>query len=318
MASLRNIIDVHSHAILDFGKAAPAARQPDWSVSGALEYMDRHEVAACVVSVPDAANHPQGQEARYIARRVNEKLADMVAGHPTRCGAMACLPGQDMDGAVAELAYAMDTLRMDGVSTSTSINETYLGEATFNPWFEEMNRRGVTLFIHPTITKASVPLSIGMNASVIEFMFDTTRMVTNMVVTGAKQRFSNIKMITTHAGGTIPFLAARIGILEHTFGVGPGRVELSPEEVREGFASFYYDLTAATTVAQLGALLELVPVSQLLMGLDYPFMPDPSYSPAIADIGRYPRFSEADLQSISHGNAGKLYPALTARIDRGS
>jgi len=49
--------------------------------------------------------------------------------------------------------------------------------------------------------------------------------------------------------------------------VGTGRLELSPKEVREGIASFYYDLTAATSEAQLGAILELVPASQLVMDL---------------------------------------------------
>jgi predicted TIM-barrel fold metal-dependent hydrolase len=228
------------------------------------------------------------------------------------------LPGQDADGAVAEIAYALDTLKMDGVSTSTSINDVYLGEPQFDPWFEELNRRGPTLFVHPTFTKAAQTLLNGLNPSVLEFMFDTTRMIANMVATGAKKRFSNIKIISTHGGGTIPFLVNRIQMLEHAFGVGPGRLELSPEEVREGIASFYYDLTAATSEAQLGAILKLVPVSQLMMGLDFPLMPKSTFAPAIADVGRYPAFSEADLQSLSYGNAGSLYPALNARIKQSS
>jgi hypothetical protein len=109
-------------------------------------------------------------------------------------------------------------------------------------------------------------------------------------------------------------LVSRIQTLEHTFGVGPGRLELSPEEVREGIASFYYDLTAATSEAQLYAILKLVPVSQLLMGFDFPLMPKSSFAPAIADVERYSTFSEADLRSISYANAFRLYPELAKRI----
>ncbi len=263
MVSLRKIIDVHSHPILPFGQGAPIApgKQPDWSVESALSYMDQHDISACVLSDPDAANHTTGQEARDIARRINETLADIVSKHPSRFGAVATLPGRDAGGAVAEIAYALDTLRMDGVSTSTS-------------------------------------------------------MIVNMVATGTKMRFSRIKIISTHGGGTIPYLVTRIQTLEHAFGVGPGRLELSPEQVREGIASFYYDLTAAASEAQLGAILKLVPISQLLMGLDFPFMPKSTFTPAIADIGRYAAFNEADLQSLSYGNAGRLYPALKARIER--
>src|SRR3981081_2743202 len=123
---------------------------------------------------------------------------------------------------------------MDGVSTSTSINDVYLGEPQFDPWFEELNRRGATLFVHPTFTKASLTLFNGMKPSLLVFMFDTTRMIANMVATGAKKRFSNIKIISTHGGGTIPYLVNRIQMLEHAFGVGTGRLEISPEEGREG------------------------------------------------------------------------------------
>src|ERR1700681_1363151 len=321
MASLGKIIDVHSHPILPFGQGAPVGpgrKQPDWSVESALSYMDEHDISACVLSDPDSANQATGQEARDIARRVNETLADIVSRHPSRFGAVATLPGQDADGAVAEIAYALDTLKMDGVSTSTSISDAYLGEPQFDAWFEELNRRGATLFAHPTFTKASQALLIGLNPSVLEFMFDTTRMIANMVATGAKKRFPNIKIISTHGGGTIPYLVNRIQMLEHAFGVGPGRLELSPEEVREGIASFYYDLTAATSEAQLGAILKLVQVSQLVMGLDFPLMPKSTFAPAIADIGRYSAFNKTDLQDLSYGNAGRLYPALKERIEQRS
>jgi 6-methylsalicylate decarboxylase len=101
MASLAKIIDVHSHPILPFGQGAPVGpgqQQPDWSVESALSYMEEHDIAACVLSDPDSANHATGQEARDIARRVNETLADIVSRHPNRFGAVATLPGQDADG----------------------------------------------------------------------------------------------------------------------------------------------------------------------------------------------------------------------------
>src|SRR5437667_11930517 len=56
-----------------------------------------------------------------------------------------------MDGSLSEMEYALDTLKMDGVSTLTSVEDIYLGDSRFDPWFEEMNRCKVTLFIHPTV-----------------------------------------------------------------------------------------------------------------------------------------------------------------------
>jgi hypothetical protein len=76
------------------------------------------------------------------------------------------------------------------------MNDAYLGEPQFDPWLEELNRRSATFFVHATITKARKTLLNGLNASVIEFMFDTTRMITNMVATGTEKRFSQIKIIS--------------------------------------------------------------------------------------------------------------------------
>src|SRR5258706_6015849 len=141
MASLGKIIDVHSHPIVPYGQGAPVGlgqKQPDWSVESALSYMEQHDISACVLSDPESANHARGQEARDIARRVNETLADIVSRHPGRFGAVATLPGQDADGTMAEIAYALDTLKMERVSTSTSISDVYLGEPPFHPSIAEL------------------------------------------------------------------------------------------------------------------------------------------------------------------------------------
>jgi predicted TIM-barrel fold metal-dependent hydrolase len=314
LRKLNKLIDVHSHAILPFGYEAPMAKQPDWSEDIALAMMDKSGIATSILSVPHAANVAEGQEARDIARRVNESLACMVQRHPTRFGAMACLPGRDPDSALAELEYALDVLKMDGVSTSTNINDVYLGEAFYNAWFEEMDHRGATLFIHPTLLSSFPEYGLGLNPSGLEFMFDTTRMLANMVITGAKRRFPNINMIATHAGGVMPFLVQRLQIVVAAFGPGRGRDPISKEEVKAILATFYYDLTAATTNVQLTGLLDLVPASQLLMGVDIPFMPQDTIPEAIDTIANDLRFSDVDLDLIAHGNAARLYPAVAGRL----
>ncbi len=126
---------------------------------------------------------------------------------------------------------------MDDVATSTNINEVYLGQPEFNPWFEELDRRGATLSIHPWTLSSAAQSSLGLNYFVFEFMFDTPRMLANMVVTGAKKRFSRIKMISTHGGGTLPFLLQRFQDLEVHSGAGE-HATVSADEIREVLASF--------------------------------------------------------------------------------
>jgi len=111
--------------------------------------------------------------------RINEQLADIVSKHPTRFGAMATLPAlAATDGLLEEMAYALDTLKLDGVATSTSIDDIYLGDTRYDPWFEEMNRRASPCLSTQSQPRHLVPVDLGIDVSILEFMFDTTRMLT--------------------------------------------------------------------------------------------------------------------------------------------
>src|SRR6267154_1564754 len=311
---MTGIIDVHSHIITNLGSQAPMDKLPPWSIDRSLSLMDANGISASVFSLPDAASDAKGPEACHLARRINEQLADIVSKHPTRFGAMATLPAlAATDGVLEEMAYALDTLKLDGVATTTSTDDIYLGDSRYDPWLEEMNRRGVTLFVHPVPAKASRSVDLGIDVSILEFMFDTTRMLINMVFSGAKKRYSKIKIVSTHGGGTIPYLMTRIETLEKVFGPGKGRAPLSPAEIREGLASFYYDLTAATSLAQLFGLQQMVPLSHLVMGFDNPFMPGWSFGPAIRDLEQWDGFTQDDLERIAHKNACFLYRTVAVR-----
>jgi 6-methylsalicylate decarboxylase len=75
-------------------------------------------------------------------------------------------------------------------------------------------------------------------------------------------------------------------------------------------ASFYFDLTAATHPAQLDALRRLVPATKLLMGFDYPMMPEGEIAPAKAALQAYTDITAKEQDLISHENAGRLFPRL--------
>jgi hypothetical protein len=89
---------------------------------------------------------------------------------------------------------------------------------------------------------------------------------------------------------------------------------MGPAEIREGLASFYYDLTAATSPTQLFGLQQMVPLSHLVVGFDNPFMPGWTFQPAIQDMQRWSGFNDTEVSSIAHRNAESLYPALAGRL----
>src|SRR5260370_30888881 len=102
---MTGIISVHSHIITNLGSQAPMDKLPVWSLEQSLSLMDANGIAASVLSLPDSVNHAKGPEACQLARRINEQMADIVARHPTRFGAMATLPAlAATDGLLAAAA----------------------------------------------------------------------------------------------------------------------------------------------------------------------------------------------------------------------
>src|SRR5260370_28816984 len=173
----RGIIDVHSHALLPLWLDAASktlnisrdnfqiagTRVPDWSVDIHLAMMDVHGIAACVLSWPSATSFLKGKPARDLARAMNEAFAEIVARHPTRFGAFAVLPLDDMDASIEEMSYALDVLKLDGVSSGTHVGGAYLGDSRFDTWFGEINRRGVTLVVHPIQPPSVGQVGLGIN-----------------------------------------------------------------------------------------------------------------------------------------------------------
>ena len=283
---------------------------PRWSVDEQLATMDRHGIGVAMLSVNGVAEGMVGAKGRATARAINEALAGLVAQHPTRFGGLACVPMDDMDAANEETAHALDVLKLDGVGVVTQCHGRYLGEPHYDPWLAEMNRRATTLFVHPAAPPGFDAQRSPTNVSVLEFMFETTRMVTTMVLSGAKVRYDRIAMIATHGGGTIPYLAHRIGSagsMPWAYRDGP---RMTPGQIASTLSTFFFDLTAATAHSTLDALRALVPADRLLTGFDFPLMPEATIAPAIEAFEAYSGFDADERRKIVRENAVRLFPRL--------
>src|SRR5580658_9369943 len=110
-----NRIDVHAHFVPP-GAARPAASNqnfvaspmPTWTPEFALDFMDRHDIATQLLSLPMALSTDE-------ARRINEYGATLVKQRPTRFGLLASLPMDDVAASLSEIAFALDQLDADGV-----------------------------------------------------------------------------------------------------------------------------------------------------------------------------------------------------------
>ncbi|MEV0981647.1 amidohydrolase family protein [Streptomyces sp. NPDC049915] len=207
--------------------------------------------------------------ARRLAREVNEEAAGIVRDPPGRFGFFASLPLPDVDAALAELAHALDALGADGVVLETNSHGVYLCDPRPEPLFAALDRRAVTVFLHPTSPVCWGQSALGRPHPMIEFVFDTARTVTDLLMAGVLERPPDLRVIVPHCGGALPVLADRVDGFLRLF--QPDRTH-APDAVTQ-LRRLCYDTAGPAFPRQLPALLNLVGPDRLLYGSDYCWTP---------------------------------------------
>jgi predicted TIM-barrel fold metal-dependent hydrolase len=218
------LVDVHAHYLPPVYREALAAAGidrpdgmpavPDWSAGAHVALMDRLGIDTALLSVSSPGvrfgDGVGASDAVALARAVNDVGAATAREHPGRFGVFASLPLPDLDASIAEVERALDGLGLDGVVLMTNVDGVYLGDPSLEPLMAELDRRGAVAFVHPTSPPCAAAVSLGLPRPLLEFPFDSTRAVTNLLFGGTLARHRRVRWIVPHAGGTLPFLARRL------------------------------------------------------------------------------------------------------------
>jgi 6-methylsalicylate decarboxylase len=302
-------IDVHQHVVPPFWAAALASHGgdasgtvlPAWSPDSALAFMDHNLIQTGVLSLtaPSVVGWPDAQRLK-MARRVNEYVAELGQAHPGRFGNFATLPLPDVGTALEELAYALDTLHADGVVLLSNYGGMYLGDARLEPIWQELDRRGAVAFIHPG--QPQLERADGVNGALVDYPFDTTRTAVQLVLNGTLDRYPNVRMILSHAGGFLPYVSHRVAQLADYF----RPTDLTPEAILEQFTRFYFDLALSSSPAALPSLLAFAKPGHVLFGSDYPYAPAEISSRFVQSLDAYQGLDQGMRAGIDAGNARML------------
>src|SRR5215467_12846494 len=304
-------IDVHHHHTPPPYLAAITAKNVtgpvrDWTPEKSIEDMDRAGVATSVTSITTPAlRFLDDAGARKLARECNDYSAKLVADSKGRFGMFAVMPMPYVDATLLEIAYALDTLKADGIGFLTSYGDKWLGDPAFAPVMDELNRRRAVVYTHPTTANCCGNLIPDVPDAIIEWGTDTTRTIASLVFGGTAGRCPDIRFIFSHGGGTLPFLSERfVRLPQINKNVAP-RV---PNGVEYELKRFYYDTAQAAHPMALASLTKLVPSSQILFGTDYPYRTAIDHVKGLTAYG----FSASDLAAIDRENALRLIPRLKA------
>jgi predicted TIM-barrel fold metal-dependent hydrolase len=314
------MIDVHFHLIPQFyrdavyaaGSGPAIGRYPDWTPQLALELMDKQGIALAMLSLgqPGVGFLPDGKAAAF-ARRCNDYAAELIGQHPARFGCFGLLPMHDVGAALAEARYCLETLRFEGISLFASYGAKFLGDSAFDPVLDYLNARNTVAHIHPSLHPSSKSLDLPWPGFMIEYPFDTTRAAVNLLFSGALERFANIKLILSHAGGTLPFLAWRLSVAPM---IDKRLKQRSREEILKSLKTFWYDNALAGGAQPFATLSQIAAPDRILFGSDWPFCNDSVVTEEVADFAASGFLPPQAHTMISHENALKLFPGRAAQF----
>jgi predicted TIM-barrel fold metal-dependent hydrolase len=307
-------IDVHFHLIPQFYKHAvyeagggPAiGRYPEWSPERALELMDASGIEVALTSLAQpGVQFGDRQKSCALARRCNDYAAELNARWPRRFGAFATVPMGDGGDAIAEIDHSYDQLKFSGVCLFASYGGKFLGDPIFDPVLATLNERDAVVFIHPALHPSSRDLDLPWPGFMMEYLFDTTRAVVNLVFGGALERFPRIRFVLPHAGGVVPYFAWRLSVSPM---IDARQPQLSRDEVYARLKHFWYDNALAPTEQTMACLREVSLPEQIVFGSDWPFANANVIAEAVKTYEAVTSISPAQRAAIDRGNALSLFP----------
>jgi predicted TIM-barrel fold metal-dependent hydrolase len=307
-------VDVHHHFLPPaYQEASPPTGEAlgliGWTPEKTLREMDDNGVAISMLSFPTPYLWFEGAEAgQQLARLCNEYCADLVGKHPSRFGLFAGIPPlDDTWGALQEIAYAYGTLKADGITVMTNYGGRYLGDVSFAPVLEELNRREAVVFVHPADAKCCMAVDDGApTTAYLEFPIDTARTIMSLWTAEAVTKWPKIRFIFSHGGGALPMIADRID----KFGRPRGQGTPPAHDVAPFLQKLYFDTANAANPSALAGTMGIADPRRVLFGSDYPYVP---IRRGVDDLARA-TMTGPERSAIERDNALLLMPQVQARL----
>ena len=255
-----------------------------------------------------------------LAKAANDGLAEYVAKYPDRFpGFIASMPMNNPDAAAAEIDRAIKDLKAVGVQFFTNVNGKPLDLPEFRPLFEKMSEYDLPIWIHP-IRGANFPDYLTEEKSKYEIWwtlgwpYETSTMMSRLVFGGYFDDFPNLKIITHHMGGMIPYFEGRVGPGWDQLGARTSDEDLSlvlkklKKHHLAYFKMFYADTALFGSVAGTICGLEFFGADNVLFASDSPFDPEkgPGYIRETIKVIEELPISDEDREKIFEGNAKRL------------
>ncbi|BEI85805.1 hypothetical protein CcaverHIS002_0600920 [Cutaneotrichosporon cavernicola] len=315
-------IDTHVHIIPPSYRAAidkygdPSGWViPAWSLDAALNAATQLGVGVSVMSVtsPGPSIAGPGPQGRVLARACNGESVALARLAPGKIALFGSLPDwNDVDGTLTEIDYVMRDLCCPGVVVMTTYGGLLLGNPKFKPIWERLEQYQAIVFIHPAAVDV-IPRLIAekLPQPIVDYPQATTRTAADLVLTRTFTKDSKFKVILSHAGGTLPWLADRLASASRI-----ANPSMSMAECLEAIRHFYFDVALSTTPTALYGLLQITTPDKILYGSDFPYAPLNSGLRQTTRLDKLLKGEFRSLGAVNSENAERLFGGIDRVVAR--
>ena len=273
-----------------------------------IQEMDESGISVQVLSHGAPATQRGDAETTVkLARNANDRLAGIVAAHPDRFAAFACLPTPDPMAAADELERCVTQLGFKGAMVHGLTNGVFFDDKQFWPIFGRAQDLDVPLYVHPASPHQAVVEAYykeylkdfpSLLTAAWGFTVETATQGIRLVLFGVFDAYPEVKIILGHLGESLPFSLWRIN--QALARQGNRDTSFS---FRDYFCKHFWITTSGnfSNPALLCCVMEMG-VDRILFSVDYPFVMN---QPAAEWIPTIP-LCEEDKVKILSGNAERL------------
>ncbi|MBC2327757.1 amidohydrolase family protein [Listeria booriae] len=306
-------IDLHAHYLSPgykkflhdyFDDLGDGVKTPAYEIETTLDIMSQTNIDYSVISI--SSPHPNTSEKEStiaLIQEVNSYGALQQATYPDKIGFFASLPIPYIQASLETIDTALDEQHAIGFTLPTNARGVYLGDARLDAIMAKLNARSAIVAIHP-----NEPWTRDKNVAgeiptpIMEFFFDTTRTVMNMLQNEIFTRYPNIRFIIPHGGAVLSLLVERVGLAQ---ALNPALTD-AQVNLKDVMKNLYFDVAGFVLPQQLPALMDFIDVEKIVYASDTPYTPTSAVLNLAKVLEDTDLYSAEFKQKLFFENAQKL------------
>ncbi len=243
--------------------------------------------------------------ATEMAQLANDRLAEVIARHPTRFAGLASFAPHSPKRAAREMERAITRLKLNGFVVNSHTNNEYLDDPKYWPILEAAEALNRCIYIHPRGPSEGLsgPLrDYGMFSALWAYGVETGTHAVRLILSGVFDRFPNLKICLGHMGEAVHFWSWRLDFMSaRAQGTEGPKLKLKPSEYLK--RNFVITTSGQESPLALEFSIRQLGIENVLWAIDYPYQPT---APAVAFMDSVP-VNHSERQQLYSGNAERVF-----------